>query len=160
MKRGQASTEYLTIYGWAILVVLIVGIFLWQFGVFSPHATAVTSKGFKSVKPQPTGTRLDHDGTFTGVFINAAGGQISDASFEAGLVMPSQASCTGTATVEPNLPIAAGANFRLTGLRCGGGTIGSVGDTYTLRVSITYNLTLENVEVQRISSGDIRGPLE
>jgi uncharacterized protein (UPF0333 family) len=33
-SKGQGAMEYLMTYGWAILVVIIVGIVLWQSGVF------------------------------------------------------------------------------------------------------------------------------
>ncbi len=34
MRKGQGAMEYLMTYGWAILIVIIVGIVLWQSGVF------------------------------------------------------------------------------------------------------------------------------
>jgi len=44
--------EYLMTYGWAILVVIIVGVVLWQMGIFNPSGgTAPGSKGFGSVRP-------------------------------------------------------------------------------------------------------------
>jgi hypothetical protein len=36
MKRGQAALEYLLTYGWAILIVIIVGASLYALGVFTP----------------------------------------------------------------------------------------------------------------------------
>ena len=33
-NKGQGAMEYLMTYGWAILVVMIVGVVLWQLGVF------------------------------------------------------------------------------------------------------------------------------
>jgi hypothetical protein len=43
--------EYLMTYGWAILVVIIVGVVLWQMGIFNPSGgTAPGSKGFGSVR--------------------------------------------------------------------------------------------------------------
>jgi len=35
-KTGQGAMEYLMTYGWAILVVIIVGVVLWQMGLFNP----------------------------------------------------------------------------------------------------------------------------
>ena len=37
MKRLQAALEYLMTYGWAILVILVVGFALYTLGVFSPR---------------------------------------------------------------------------------------------------------------------------
>ena len=48
--KGQGALEYLQTYGWAILVVLIVGVVLWQLGVFGPHSGVNTSSGFIRLK--------------------------------------------------------------------------------------------------------------
>ena len=49
MKKGQGAFEYLMTYGWAILVVIIVGIVLWKTGLFGTSATGAT--GFDVLKP-------------------------------------------------------------------------------------------------------------
>ncbi len=36
MKKGQAALEYLLTYGWAILIVIIVGASLYALGIFTP----------------------------------------------------------------------------------------------------------------------------
>ena len=35
-KRGQAATEFLTVYGWAILILLIVIVLIYSLNIFSP----------------------------------------------------------------------------------------------------------------------------
>lgn len=47
--RGQAALEYLMTYGWAILVVLIIGVAMWQMGVFSPAPVGFGKEGFSQV---------------------------------------------------------------------------------------------------------------
>ncbi|MEM3738009.1 MAG: hypothetical protein QXQ88_01505 [archaeon] len=49
MKKGQGAIEYLLTYGWAILVVIIVGIVLWRSGVF--RTTGTGTAGFDKVRP-------------------------------------------------------------------------------------------------------------
>ena len=49
MKKGQGAMEYLMTYGWAILVVLIVGIVLWKTGLFGTRATG--QSGFDVLIP-------------------------------------------------------------------------------------------------------------
>ena len=49
MKKGQGAMEYLMTYGWAILVVLIVGIVLWKTGLFGTSATG--QSGFNVLVP-------------------------------------------------------------------------------------------------------------
>ncbi len=50
MRKGQSALEYLQTYGWAILVVLIVGIVLWQLGIFGSHADVNRAVGFKTIQ--------------------------------------------------------------------------------------------------------------
>ena len=40
--KGQGMMEYLITYGWAIMVVMIVGVVLWQLGVFGDTSTRLT----------------------------------------------------------------------------------------------------------------------
>jgi len=51
-KKGQGALEYLMTYGWAILVVMVVGIVLWYLGVFFGGPGDVnTASGFAKIKP-------------------------------------------------------------------------------------------------------------
>ena len=83
-RKGQSALEYIQTYSWGILVVLIVGIVLWQLGVFGPHSGANTSSGFASMKilnpaiiyvegteDNPFGGTEDNIFNFT--FVNAVG---------------------------------------------------------------------------------------
>lgn len=50
--RGQASLEFLMTYGWAILVIGVVLVVLWQWGLFTPQGTSKsTYMGFWGVIP-------------------------------------------------------------------------------------------------------------
>lgn len=50
--RGQASLEFLMTYGWAILVMGVVLVVLWQWGIFTPQGTSkATYMGFWGVMP-------------------------------------------------------------------------------------------------------------
>jgi hypothetical protein len=51
-NRGQGAMEYLMTYGWAILVVMVVGVAMWRLGVFNiGTSTPPTANGFEMVKP-------------------------------------------------------------------------------------------------------------
>jgi hypothetical protein len=77
--------EYLMSYGWAILVIMIIGVVLWQMGVFNLHPSAsYTESGFTALKPILASCGIS-DGSLGGatpnrglvcVFANVAGGQI------------------------------------------------------------------------------------
>jgi len=49
-RKAQGALEYLQTYSWAILVVMIVGIALWQLGVFGGHGTPNTASGFSKIR--------------------------------------------------------------------------------------------------------------
>ena len=49
-RKGQGALEYMQTYGWAILVVLIVGVVLWQFGIFGQYSGVNRGTGFAKIK--------------------------------------------------------------------------------------------------------------
>jgi hypothetical protein len=83
--RGQGAMEYLMTYGWAILVVMMVGAAMWRLGVFDIGSSVpATSSGFQILKPLlPTckmgerlwGSSWDYNG-FNCQMVNNAGGEI------------------------------------------------------------------------------------
>jgi|GEM_PF-916543 len=51
-RKGQGAMEYLTTYGWAILVVIVIGIAFWRLGIFEIGSSQPpTSTGFTTIKP-------------------------------------------------------------------------------------------------------------
>jgi hypothetical protein len=69
--------EYLMTYGWAILVVIIVGVVLWQMGIFNPSGgTAPGFSGFGSVRPKDWSCSVSNDETRI-QYVNAAGESIN-----------------------------------------------------------------------------------
>jgi hypothetical protein len=82
VSRGQGAMEYLMTYGWAILVVMIVGIAMWRLGVFNMGSSTPTSSGFSTLKPllatcqiktQPIVSPGTPINGFACQFVNAAG---------------------------------------------------------------------------------------
>ena len=72
-SKGQGAMEYLMTYGWAIMVVMIVGIVLWQLGVFKLGTSGSGTAGFAAVKP------IDHTATTDAidvVIMNAVGSSV------------------------------------------------------------------------------------
>lgn len=47
--KGQTSLEYVMTYGWMIIVVMIVGIVLWQMGAFDPPKPSRECRGFSQM---------------------------------------------------------------------------------------------------------------
>ncbi len=49
LGKGQISMEYVMTYGWMILIVMIVGIVLWQMGAFTPPSASRGCRGFSQI---------------------------------------------------------------------------------------------------------------
>lgn len=168
--KGQGAMEYLMTYGWAILVVMIVGIVMWQLGIFNMGGTTVTATGFAKIKPQLAGSGLSRDGQFTGVFTNGVGTRITMTSSPASisgavLTNPCRASFIGTAgfTASPHA-VGAGQNFLLTSAAagCTMGAAGTVdaGTVYDITLSLVYNVDIGGVATTHTETGTFRGPAE
>lgn len=72
--KGQGAFEYMVSYGWAILIVIVLGILLFSLGVFNPSQTP-TASGFVYLKPVSwsfTGGNADRSNV-TIAFENVAG---------------------------------------------------------------------------------------
>lgn len=50
-RKGQGAIEYLTTYGWVIIVVAVSVLILWQLGIFTPPQPKRGSLGFSQVVP-------------------------------------------------------------------------------------------------------------
>jgi hypothetical protein len=64
--KGQASLEFLMTYGWAILVIGVVMVALWQWGVFNPQGNVRPSfLGFWGVVPMDFQYKTNGDLVFS-----------------------------------------------------------------------------------------------
>jgi hypothetical protein len=89
-RKSQGAMEYLMTYGWAILVVMIVGTALYQMGVFRIGQNMMGQSDFGNVRP------IDHSSGDSNalhvVFMNGAGASITlnvtlaDSTYDAGYV--------------------------------------------------------------------------
>jgi hypothetical protein len=85
VSRGQGSMEYLMTYGWAILIVMVVGVAMWRMGIFSiSGSVAPTASGFEALKPLTASCDMKKNVWFPGwlegfecEFVNAAGSTIT-----------------------------------------------------------------------------------
>ncbi|MCX6715464.1 MAG: hypothetical protein NT077_00410, partial [Candidatus Taylorbacteria bacterium] len=125
-NRGQGAMEYLMTYGWAILVVMIVGVVLWQLGVFNVGQGNLVVTGF--VKMQPLTPSLAYrNKAFTGSFTNALGTTIKLSSVTITETISNTVCPAGSLSVSPNnlsansslFPsVKAGGTFTLTNPSC------------------------------------------
>ncbi len=49
-QKSQSAVEYLQTYSWAILLIVLLGVALWQLGIFSAGPQANVALGFKTLK--------------------------------------------------------------------------------------------------------------
>lgn len=139
--------EYLMTYGWAILVVIIVGIVLWQSGVFGTGSGGVS--GFDKVRVR------DYTYSVTGFQVkmeNAAGGTIKDVL----VTTSTDGGTTWTANVNNSLNWAPGKEYAVTNNSTMAGCP-SAGAGYNLDVKVVY--TAES-GVAHTETGTIRGKCE
>ncbi len=144
----------------AVLVVPIVGIVMWQLGVFNmgsgssgSHAYT-TATGFSKIKPQLAGTGTSSSGEFTGVFTNGVGTWINISMSDVKLTSPSGKTCSPR---EGYTAVLAGDNININANNCQGG---SKGDVYTVTVDIPYIVTIGGIKTTHTDTGTLRGPYE
>ena len=148
-------------YGWAILVVMIVGIAIWQLGVFNMGAVSITSTGFTKVKPQLAATGVAANGDVKLMLTNGLGTTIDLSTLKiVDVNHPTDNSCT---VARPTNLVAGGNGAILidhTSRTPQCVKAGKPGDVFNIRVSISYKVSVGGVETQHSDSGTIRGPFE
>jgi hypothetical protein len=83
-RKAQGAMEYLMTYGWAILVIMVVGIVMWNMGIFNMGGGTTTYTGFTTIKPMLSACSLIVEdnlmsvsgGAFYCTFTNNAGAPI------------------------------------------------------------------------------------
>jgi hypothetical protein len=151
--------EYLMTYGWAILVVMLVGVAMWQMGIFNlGGSTGTTASGFPRIKPLlSTAAYYASNDEFNVTFANGAGGTISIADGDVS-VNGNSDDCS----VTPN-EVRTGDTFSLACDFTDGGPgsyAGASGDPYVANIIIGYTVTSAGQTISRTDSGLIRGPME
>ena len=163
-RKGQGAMEYLMTYGWAILVVMIVGIVMWQLGIFNITGGATTSTGFAKIKPQLAGIGVTHLGPGTMIFTNGAGTRIDIISVRISDLTEDRMSCIVPSNqIAPLKEVGAGELFRIsgplvTGLSCTGSA--RAGDIWNTRVRIIYRISIGGITSTHTDTGTLRGPRE
>ena len=145
--------EYLLTYLWAILVVTLVGVVMWQLGVFSSSGPEVTSSGFPKIKPELQTCKMSTYGNFSCLFGNGLGGSIILDSI---YVTSGATSCTVTAPASGS-NVGSGEHFMLQASGCPTGT---TPQAYVVDVAVSYTLSVGGGTVTHNDTGKIKGPYE
>ena len=146
-SRGQAAMEQIAIYGWAMVAILIVGVVLWQMGVFSGGSTSATFTGFGALKPVEWSCSAASD-TLTLTVLNGAGGSIQNITVIAG---------SDSGTCAPLILAAGETTLCKIHMASGSCFSATAGSTYSQEVSIGYLSPSNQI---RDSSGTVKGPAD
>jgi len=154
-NRGQGAFEYLMAYGWAIIVLLIIGATLWYLGVFNVEQAGATVSGFSKIRPLGPSILLTPDGNFSGVFVNGAGYVINITNITiTNLIGPPVKECIITNGTENK--IRRDEQFWIRATDCVDG-IRPRGNPYTIYVNISYSGRVGSTDISRQEKGIIHG---
>ena len=156
-RKGHGVKKY-RMYGWFFLVVMVVGIAMWQYPGFGGVGPFVTATGFARIKPHSAATMLTSGGNFVGVFTNGVGKNITLTANS--VTISGDASCNATAFP---LLVPAGSSFKVeavTATACTIGTGVTAGEFYDITVSIPYEVVIDGVSTRKTENGIFRGRLE
>jgi uncharacterized protein (UPF0333 family) len=163
-NKGQGAMEYLMTYGWAILVVMIVGVVLWQLGVFNFGQGTVVPKDWNKMQPLvPTITYNGAAQTFTASFNNVGGTSAKLTRINVTETY-SNATCgtvyIGTVRLDSgtgNVTVAPGSAFKMDAATC---PLLNRGDQYLMTITLTYNAVVGGISTSHTEIGTIRGNAE
>lgn len=157
--KGQSAIEYLMTYGWAILVILIVGVLLWQMGVFDVRNTTPGSRGFSQIRPLDWALGRGGSDNLKVVITNEAGTLLRVDNVLGNLISGGSGDCSNPRLSEGSFPIMQfrpGQSIQVT-MTCSG-VSGNPGDYYQANVTIDYYNPSSTLD--HISTGIVWGALE
>jgi hypothetical protein len=140
-RKGQSAMEYVTTYGWAILVVIIIGVVLWQMGVFDVGSRVTPGfVGFSVLVPRDWAlTKAGGSCSLDVEFSNAAGEELNSVTVLGG----------GTCTPDEVLP---GKTTTCSKIIVG---CGEAGRSFEEQIVVTYQRSSDNQSFQ--TAGNIWG---
>jgi hypothetical protein len=137
--------EYLMTYGWAILIVIIVGIVLWKSGIFGGGGGNLAT-GFGPVTPQDWSI-TSTNGTSQIVWQNSAGQAVRVVSFTFGAN-----TCVNTTTAPSTM--APGKTYLVSYNCTSANACPSAGGGYAIDITVSYT---SEANVAHSNTGTIRG---
>lgn len=151
-SKAQSASEYLTNYGWVIIILLIAISFLWYSGMFNLGQSATSYDGFTRVHPIIEGIVFTNDGYFTTGFLNGAGNLIIVNEINAADHEGIGCSCS---IRDGSTVISAGNTFIVDCTGCSAGH--DDGDPFAIYMSVDYTMNVAGLAVKKIENGTIRG---
>jgi len=150
--RGQTSLEYLMTYGWMLIIIGIVAVVLYQFGVFTPPPTPPGCTGFSQAEPLDCKASTQNNGNITLTLINNAGTKITLKSVNATIFNNPACQWTGTQDMR------AGQVFQLSIAPCLSTGSPGEGEYYKADIVIAYRNVASGIDHNSV--GECHGSLE
>ena len=138
-------------YGWAIVVVIIIGSALWYLGIFNLEQSATSYEGFTRIQPLVESVVFTTDGDFAAKFVNGAGNLIIVNNISVVNHDGTQCYCI----IHGSNTILAGKAFNMGGTACSADH--SPGDPFLINLTIDYTMSITGMNVAKIEDGMIRG---
>ena len=157
-SKGQGSLEYLMTYGWMLIIIAIVGVVLYQYGVFTPPATPPGCTGFSQAKPIDQKASAANQGNLTLTLLNDAGTKITITQVNATIF--SNPTCSTGANGAISLDMRAGEVIQLNMPQACIGSSGTpgAGDYYKADIIIVYKNVASGIDHNSV--GECHGTLE
>jgi len=149
-RRGQGSLEYMVVSGIALLLVVVLGFFVWESGFLEPEVPR-GKMGFYGVEPTDWGASLDDDL----IYITLVNDLDEPVHLDnASITLSGGVVCTGKSL---NIDLMPGAKYAVD-LDCGFSSSGiNLGEYYRADLKLDY--TTESGLVH-VSSGEVHGGVE
>lgn len=142
-SKGQGAMEYLMNYSWAILVVVTVGLVLWQLGVFNQGQGTVIIQGFPQIKPMAQTVLYTQAGAFQASMLNTLGTAIfvTEATMQETMASEDCAPVTvnGLDISTNNVTVSAGSAMTVASVGC---PLKQKDEGYSVFFNITYLVTM------------------
>jgi len=150
-RKGQGALEYMQTYGWAILVVMVVGVALWQLGVFGQHSGVSTATGFSKIKVlEPS---IKYDSTTDELTFEIVNGESMHIRIEGNTT---GGDCSSTMAIE-DVGLDGGQTTTVTLTGC---TDLDAGESFDVPISIYYRIKIASDIIYHNDTGRIIGAAE
>ena len=147
-RKGQGAMEYVMVYGWAIMVVIVAGVALWYMGVFNLGVTPKNFKGFEPLKPLSWAVYSDGSASIIMVSAETTIITITDVGGDCDFNLPNETH------------ISPGGRFQITADAGDCDTGAAKGGVYHIEVRIIYSKSISAVPETHSSTGTIHGQYE
>lgn len=160
-SQGQGAMEYLMTYAWAILIVMVVGLAMYQLGLFNPGSNVPTYTGWETLQPAFGTIVYYQNGTFRTVLINQEGVpvRVNDVTITD---VFTGSPCSGTTVKGMPMPgevlVDKGEGFLVSAQNCGGPK--TKDEPYKLHFSVSYTALIDQRSIDHVQEGIIEGSVE